>query len=156
MRLRSMAIGAIAAALLLTACGGGGATSKKSTPPGAKASRPSVKYVVTMTGRAETPAGAANGAGVAIIALHDRVNEVCWRFSHLHGFFSATYAHIHQGARGKSGSIVIPLSTAPKLHHAGCVNASATLIAAIARHPSAYYVNVHSVRYPQGAVRAQL
>lgn len=156
MRSRPMAIGGIAAALLLTACGGGGATSQRSAPPGTKASRPSVKYVVTMTGGGETPAGAANGVGVAIIALHDSVNKVCWRFSHLHGFVGATYAHIHQGAKGKSGPIVIPLSTASKLHHAGCVTASATLLAAIAKDPSAYYVNVHSVRYPQGAVRAQL
>ncbi len=155
MRSKSVVISA-AAAVLLTACGGGTATSKKSVAPRATASRPSVKYVVTLTGPAEMPAGAANGVGVAIIALHDSVHKVCWRFSHLHGFVGATYAHIHQGAKGKSGPIVIPLSTAPKLHHGGCVTASATLIAAIAKDPSAYYVNVHSVKYPQGAVRAQL
>ena len=155
MRSKSILISA-AAALLLTACGGSGATSTRSAAPGAKASRPSVKYVVKMTGRAETPAGAPNGVGAAVIALHDSVNKVCWRFSHLHGFVSATYAHIHHGAKGKSGPIVIPLSTASKLHHGGCVTASATLLAAIAKDPSAYYVNIHSAKYPQGAVRAQL
>jgi len=155
MRSKSILISA-AAALLLTACGGSGATSKTSGALGAKASRPSAKYVVKMTGRAETPAGAPDGVGVAIIALHDSVNKVCWRFSHLHGFVSATYAHIHHGAKGKPGPIVIPLSTASKLHHGGCVTASATLLAAIAKDPSAYYVNIHSAKYPQGAVRAQL
>jgi hypothetical protein len=113
-------------------------------------------YDVKLTGKAETPAGAPKGAGSAVIALHGRSLTVCWRFSHLRGFTAATFAHIHQGVSGKAGNVVVPLSTTAKLHHKGCVASTATLIKAIEKDPHGYYVNIHSKKYPGGAVRAQL
>ncbi|MDQ6732037.1 MAG: CHRD domain-containing protein [Actinomycetota bacterium] len=108
-----------------------------------------------MSGRAERPHGAPHGFGVGVIAIHAG-SVVCWRFAHLHGFVSATVAHIHTGSRGTSGPVLIPLSTAPALHHQGCAHASAAAITAIERDPSGHYVNVHSAHYPAGAVRGQL
>lgn len=112
-------------------------------------------YHVMLSGTAEKPPGAAKGSGAAVIALHSNLT-VCWRFSHLHGFTDATVAHIHRGAAGTSGPIVVPLSTGPKLHHKGCVPTTAATIKTIERDPSGYYVNIHSKQYPGGAVRAQL
>lgn len=109
-----------------------------------------------LSGKAETPAGAPKGTGSAVVALHGRTLRVCWRFSRLKGFTSATVAHIHKGVEGTSGNIVVPLSTAAKLHHRGCVSSSAALIKAIEKNPHGYYVNIHSKKYPGGAVRAQL
>jgi hypothetical protein len=51
---------------------------------------------------------------------------------------------------------VLALSSGPRLHHRGCVSAGGTLMAAIAAHPHAYYVEIRSVANPYGAVRAQL
>ncbi|GAC1581839.1 MAG: hypothetical protein NVS3B18_15350 [Candidatus Dormibacteria bacterium] len=108
-----------------------------------------------MSGRAETPRGAPQGVGDAVIAIHSG-SVVCWRFAHLHGFVSATVAHIHAGRPGRAGPVLILLSTAPALHHRGCTHASAAAVTAIERDPRGYYVNIHSARYPAGAVRAQL
>jgi hypothetical protein len=68
------------------------------------------------------------------IAIHGS-SVVCWRFAHLHGFTNATFAHIHVGAKGKSGNIVVPLSPGPRLHQGGCVPVSATLVKAIEHNP---------------------
>lgn len=66
--------------------------------------------------------------------------------------------HIHEAAAGKSGPIVIPLTTpaASDTTTKGCSNADATLIGRMAARPGDFYVNVHTTTYPQGAVRGQL
>lgn len=139
----------IAVTLSVAACGGSSAT------PSAPSSRPTTLYTVSMTGAAETPKGAPHGRGVAIIAFHG-ASTVCFRFSHLHGFLDATVAYIHSGTTGHSGPVLVALSSGPKLHHRGCLAISPTVSRAIWKQPSAYYVNVHSLQYPGGAVRAQL
>lgn len=145
--------------LSVTACGTSSPSSakpSKALTPGANAGGPLHIYRVRLIGgKAETPPGAPQGAGAAIIALHGS-SLVCWRFAHLHGFFNATFAQIHTGVKGKLGHIVVPLSPGPALHHQGCVPVSAVLVKAIERHPAHYYVNIHTKRYPNGAVRAQL
>jgi hypothetical protein len=113
-------------------------------------------YSLKMTGKAETPPGAPKGSARAVISLHGSTNQVCWRFSHLHGFASPTFAHIHKAPAGKSGNIVVPLSTGPKFLAKGCVDSTPTLIKAMEKDPHGYYVNIHSKKYPGGAVRAQL
>jgi len=143
----------LAAGVVFGGCGGGSSSTHSRHARGS-ASIPT--YHLTLSGAAETPAGAPHGSGVAVIALHLSSRQVCYRFAHLRGFTGATFAHIHKGASGAAGNIVLPLSTATKLHHRGCVAASAGLISAIQADPSGYYVNIHSVSYPAGAVRAQL
>ncbi|MFZ0089338.1 MAG: CHRD domain-containing protein [Solirubrobacteraceae bacterium] len=128
----------------------------KRVGPRSKAGGPLHIYRVRLIGgKAETPPGAPQGTGDAIIAFHGS-SLVCWRFAHLHGFFNPTFAHIHNGVKGKSGKIVVPLSIGPTLRHQGCVPVTAVLVKAIERHPGAYYVNIHSKQYPGGALRAQL
>jgi len=146
---------AVAGAVALALAGCGGGASRQAASGHASASRPLHLYRVTMNGRAESPHGALHGVGAGVIAIHAG-SVVCWRFAHLHGFVSATVAHIHTGPPGRSGPVLIPLSTAPVLHHQGCTHATASAITAIERDPGGYYVNVHSARYPAGAVRGQL
>ena len=69
----------------------------------------------------------------------------------------ATAAHIHRGAAGVTGPIVVQLMP-PNASgdSSGCTHAPRDLISAILQHPADYYVNVHNVRYPDGAVRGQL
>ena len=124
-------------------------------PRRSHATRPTQIYRVRLGGGAETPPGAPLGQGDAIISFHGD-SVICWRFAHLHGFSDATDAHIHAGTNGRSSAVVVALSTAPRLHHQGCVSVSPTLGKAIMSKPSGYYVNIHSIRYPTGAVRAQL
>lgn len=143
----------------VAACGSSSSSSvslSKTLPAAAKSAGSLRIYRVGLTGgKAETPPGAPHGTGAAVIAFHG-TSSLCWRFAHLHGFVNATFAHVHIGAKGKSGKIVVPLSTGPALHHQGCVPVSTALAKAIERRPADYYVNIHSAQYPSGAVRAQL
>jgi len=144
------AVPALAAVTLgLAACGGSTATSS------AVSAHPTALYTVAMTGAAETSHGAPQGHAMAIIAFHG-ASKVCFRFAHLHGFVDATAAHIYSGTIGHAGRVALALSSGPRLHHRGCRAISPTVSRTIWQQPSAYYVNVHSRRYPGGAVRAQL
>jgi hypothetical protein len=157
MRTKSLAVSLMGVMIAVAGCGGGSssASSSKAAPTVAK-SRGSVRiYRVPLAGAAETPAGAPKGSGDSVIAFHGST-LVCWRFAHLHGFTNATFAHIHIGGKGRSGRIVVPLSTGPALRHQGCVAVATSLVKAIEHKPLGYYVNIHSAKYPGGAVRGQL
>ena len=132
-------------------------SASASTSAGAKVKKALSKtYVFKMTGPAETPAGAPSGTAKAVVTLSTKTDKVCWTFKSLSGVTHPTFAHIHVAPAGKSGNIVVPLSTGSKFLTKGCVPASATVISAIAANPHNYYVNIHSQQYPSGAIRAQL
>jgi hypothetical protein len=157
MRRTSIVLTLVASALMLGGCGSSGSSSRTraSKAAGAGIKGPVRIYHVKLSGAAETSGGAPAGAGDAIVAFHG-TSIVCWRFAHLHGFTGATSARIYGASLNKDGKVVASLSTGPRLHHQGCRHADPSVISAIERRPRDYYVNVHSARYPHGAVRAQL
>ena len=79
--------------------------------------------------------------------------KVCWQF-HLTGIEDPTFAHIHKGGPTVSGPIVVPLGAT--YSSSGCKSANASTTAAILGDPAGYYVNVHSQKFPDGAMRGQL
>ena len=109
-----------------------------------------------LTGAAEIPGpGDADGIGAAVIAIDTDADRICWLLAVKRIQLPATAAHIHVGAAGVSGPVVVGL-TAPNAFGIsfGCtVNAAADAIAA---DPAAYYVNVHTTDFPAGAIRGQL
>jgi hypothetical protein len=109
---------------------------------------------VNMTGKQETPPGSPTGKGTAKVTLNSSSGRVCFKLS-WSGIGTPTASHIHKAAKGKAGPVVIPFfGGAPK--HSGCVTAAKSLVAAIVKNPGSYYVNVHTAKFPGGALRAQL
>jgi CHRD domain len=108
----------------------------------------------TMLGKNEVPKGSPKASGTATIKLDSKTGKVCWTFK-VKGLDTVTAAHIHKAPKGASGNVVIPF-WAGKLKASGCVSASKSLVAAIDKTPTAYYVNIHTVKYPAGAIRGQL
>jgi hypothetical protein len=109
---------------------------------------------VKMDGKQESPAASTTGTGSAKITLDDTKGQVCFKLS-WSGIGNPSAAHIHKAVKGKAGPVVIPLfSGTPK--KSSCVSASKSLVAAIVKKPSSYYVNVHTAKFPNGAVRGQL
>ena len=118
-------------------------------------------FSTTLTGAAEVPGpGDPDASGTALIALNQGQGEVCFDLSWAGIDGTVTAAHIHVGAAGVAGDVVVPLFTgslAGTDSASGCVSGvSEELIKAIRQNPASYYVNIHSDVSPAGAVRGQL
>jgi len=111
---------------------------------------------VTLTGEAEQPDGDPVGTGTATFRLRSGQGQVCYQIA-VKNLPAAVAAHIHKGASGVAGPVVVPLATpdASGVSH-GCVAAARTLVAAILSDPASYYANVHTTEFAAGAVRGQL
>lgn len=112
----------------------------------------------TLSGAAEVPtAGDPDGTGTATVNLNVTEGELCYEVT-VQNLEPPVAMHIHEAERGKSGDIVVPLTTPAggDTTTTGCANPEATLIARMAARPGDFYVNVHTATYPQGAVRGQL
>ena len=141
MRKRVLAVAVLAAALI---------------PALALATGSSMSPVVSakLTGKTEVPKGDPNGKGLAVIHLDAKKGTVCWDFKGVTGIAAPQAAHIHKGAAGKAGTVVVPFGAAYKAK--GCQKATKAVIEAIESHPNAYYVNIHNAKFPGGALRGQL
>jgi hypothetical protein len=114
------------------------------------------RLTATLTGAAEVPGpGDADGGGTAVITLNQGQNEVCFELT-VSNIAAATAAHIHSGAAGVAGPVVVTLTPPAEGSSKGCVAAGADLIKEIRQTPGNYYVNVHNADFPDGAVRGQL
>jgi hypothetical protein len=112
----------------------------------------------TLTGANEVPGpGDPDGSGTATFRMIRGSAVICFQLN-VHAItLPATAAHIHQGAAGIAGPVVVPLTTPGAAGTAtGCVNSTRTLVGAILDNPAGYYANVHSTDYPAGAIRGQL
>ena len=98
-----------------------------------------------------------SGSGTARLVLNPDQQKICYVI-HVTGIeLPATATHIHRGAKGVIGPIIVTF-TPPSAQGAstGCTTAPKELIVAITQHPADYYVNVHNAKFPDGAVRGQL
>src|SRR4051812_45255242 len=93
---RSVSLVALA---LLTSCGGG---SDLSVP---------LVFSATLTGAEETPPNASPGKGLGILSFNP--NDRTFHARVVSSGVADNAAHIHEGAPGVAGPIIIPLTKAP-------------------------------------------
>jgi hypothetical protein len=113
------------------------------------------KFTAKLSGDNEVGGGDPDGSGTA--AVKTRGTEVCYDLKWTG--VDVTLAHIHKGASGANGDVVVnffanesPLDASSK---SGCVTAKEAVVKGLASNPGNYYVNLHSPEYPKGAVRGQ-
>jgi hypothetical protein len=124
--------------------------------------------VTQMTGASVFPAGTGDpdASGAAAVTL-DIINpadptggaEVC--FDLTYGGLSGppTSAHIHQGAAGANGPVVIASLPVPALgatSATGCAAVGPAIAQQILTTPANFYVEVHNIEFANGAIRGQL
>lgn len=121
---------------------------------GANAVAAGSKVSATLSGKNELGQGAANGKGTFTGTFSG--TRFCYKLS-FSGLDQPMAAHIHKGTAKQNGNIVLDLQPTFKNGKASrCVTAKSSLAAAIRRTPSGYYANVHTKKYPDGAIRGQL
>ena len=107
-----------------------------------------------LLGKNEVPKASTAGSGFAVVHLDATKGTVCWTFAKVAKIGTPTAAHIHKGKAGTAGPVVVPFGASYKAK--GCTKAPAKVISAIEEHPGTYYVNVHTAKYPAGAIRGAL
>ncbi len=121
-------------------------------------------YFATLNGSQETPAVSTSGAGqgLAVISADGGTVTYLVRFSGLSGSVNA--AHIHTGAAGAAGGVILPLVagpspmagtlTAANFASSGPITTFAEAIAAI--RAGTTYFNLHTSAHPGGEIRGQI
>jgi hypothetical protein len=147
-------VGAISIVLVFALIGGAAVAKKKKTKV--------VKLNAALSGAVETPPGDPDGSGTADFKLKTKKGKpkgkVCFKFT-FQGIDDPMAAHIHEGAPGVAGPIVIPFfegTTAFPSPIEDCVKAERALVKRIGKHPGDFYVNLHNGAFPAGALRGQL
>jgi hypothetical protein len=128
------------------------------------------KLTAKLTGRQEVPQADPDGEGKAKVKIDVAAGRACFELR-FDDTGTPSRGHIHQGARGVNGPIVVAFfelrsTDAPATdarHDAleegalkDCVSADAAVLQDIAANPDGYYVNLHNARFPGGAIRGQL
>jgi hypothetical protein len=148
------------AVLSLAACGDDDEPTSSDTTEanGAAGGTEQTELNATLTGGVtEVPApGDPDGTGSATVKLDAAKGEVCYEIT-VEGIATPAAAHIHEGAAGAAGGIVITFDPAKIGQGEDCLTGQkAADIERIGANPAGFYVNVHTADFPGGAVRGQL
>jgi hypothetical protein len=106
-----------------------------------------------LTSAASVPKGPPHASGRATIKLSTKTRQVCWTIS-VRGVRKLLSAHVRKAPPGKIGPVIIPLGAT--FSKTGCVIAPLKAIKDVVRNPPAYYIDVLSRKYLNGALRGQL
>jgi hypothetical protein len=117
-------------------------------------------YVVSMSGAQEVPGpGDPDGTGSGTITLNDVTGLVSWNFTY-QNITAPTLMHIHTGAAGVSGGILINLGVATSggagTLISSTVHGNLAQVTSVITNPQGFYVNIHNASFPGGAVRGQI
>jgi hypothetical protein len=101
--------------------------------------------------------GDPDGSGSATVMLDPAAGTACWNMT-ASGIGTVNQSHIHVGAAGTSGDVVVPLDVDGfDASTEGCTsNVEASVLQGIIDNPAGYYVNLHTGEFPAGAIRGQL
>ena len=148
----------------LGACGGdddGDQTrvTTDTSAPGEKTDGAPQTLKARLSGAEEVPGpGVDVGVGAALVDVTG--TKACYDLSATLGE-KPTAAHIHEGAKGAAGPVVVDLkptfeSGESAFMAKSCVDLAPDMAASLVANPAGYYVNVHTATHPNGAIRGQL
>ena len=112
-------------------------------------------FTTMLSGANEVGGGDPDGSGTANVWVNPGTDVVCYEITVVN-VDGAVAAHIHHAPAGVNGPVVVPFAAPASGTSSGCVDVDRELARDIVMNPADYYVNVHTVDVPAGAVRGQL
>jgi CHRD domain len=160
----SAVLAAVALVALASGCGGGGkkpagttsrstSTTTTSTTPASANGKVTVVSARLSAALVVPKKGPPGAKGTVVIRLDPKTQKACWTLA-LTGAPGALSAHVHFGKGKELGPVVIPLGD--RYAARGCVLVPVRSLRAVASAPGSYYVDVHTRKYLDGAVRGPL
>lgn len=132
-------------------------------PGGAYGNPGNRKYAVTLNGASEVPPADLDGTGMGTVTVLGKTGKVCVLLKKIANIAPATMAHIHVGAVGVDGPIVVTLITPvmkgkkyQKSKTCTILGPSSEIVTGLQNNPGNYYLNVHNADWPGGAIRGQV
>jgi hypothetical protein len=162
MRVRFLALAALTVGLGLVGATAAEAAPADSASSAAGASQNAAAqpafFEADLSGANEVSGGAPGGTATGIMRLQGNQVTFAFRWS---GITAPTLGHIHKGAAGVNGAVVVPFfgtaMPASLTAAAGSVTISDSTVAdGIRANPAGFYMNLHTAQSPGGAVRGQL
>lgn len=114
------------------------------------------KLQAELSSENEVPPSGTGASGEAEVVLDSRRGEVCVEIEAEDLAGDVVAGHIHVGAAGVNGPVVVDLGVDSAEFEACISDVDRALIRAIGRNPAGYYVNVHTTEVPSGEIRGQL
>ena len=111
-----------------------------------------VILTATLTGAEEPGGGSPTGSA----EFKAEVEDGAFCYTLIQKGLKPTMAHIHSGAAGSSGDVVLPLEITTPDDGDRCAALTADQLTAILAAPQNFYVNIHTAEFPKGAIRGQL
>ncbi len=124
------------------------------------AGRNTVEVVAKLDGKNEVPGpGSQKGKGDIQVFLKAKKEKVCFNLQ-VDKLDTITAGHIHKGTADVASPVKVTLIDSQiegTGTYEGCVTkVRSKLIKKIASVPDKFYVNIHTLDYPDGAIRGQL
>ena len=110
----------------------------------------------TLSSENEVPASGTGATGQANLTLNQGQGEICVEISAQGLAGTVVAGHIHAGAAGSNGGVVVNLGV-NSAEFSDCIEGvAADLIKDIRQNPEDYYINIHTSAVPSGEIRGQL
>jgi hypothetical protein len=99
--------------------------------------------------------GDSDGYAKAELTVADELNQVCYDVNDVRNIGAVTSVTINRGVRGSNGPVALRLKQANEGGWKSCLGRSEWQEDSFENAPGAYYIQIATSDYPNGAIRGQ-
>jgi len=108
-----------------------------------------------LTGAEVVGRGDPDGYARAELSVTDELDQICYDVNDIRNIAQISSIMIHRGAKGQTGPAVMTLRRANEGGWKNCVGRTEWLEDSLERAGGTYYIQIHTLDYPNGAIRGQ-